>query len=173
MKRIAVLAALALAACASTETEVTRLAPADAATTLIVGQAAQLTQSARASRDGQDSVVNLELRFFDGRAAVFQEANHTPMDIAAQADGGPLSQIMGLPEGAEARLFRLQDGAAAGNFCAPSGPQFLGVSEAADGSVKIVALKEGFQFDTRADGTFDPLPASPQIVCSRMTFRKF
>lgn len=173
MKRFAMIGLLALGACATTTTATTRLAPADAATALIVGQAAALTQTTKTGRGGGDPLVTLDLRLFDGRVITFEEANHTPMDLAAQADGGPLEQIMGLPETASPRLYRLREGANAGNFCAPSGPQYLGVDEAADGSVKIVALKEGFGFETRADGGLDPLPASPQIVCSRMAFRKF
>lgn len=171
--RLAVLVSvLALAACATTSSATRTLTPADSATRLIAGESVTLTRTARSNGgDGQDAATALTMRLADGRTLAFMEANHTPNDVRAQAAGGPLAQVMGLfDETARPTLYAAENAAAA-PFCAPGGPAYLGIYDSAEGTL-IVGLKEGFQFEERADGTAEALPVSPDLVCSRMRFTR-
>lgn len=168
MKYLFAAAALLLAGCASTAT--LNLSPADAATRLIVGERVVMTRAATST--GQDPLVILTLTHADGRSMRFEEANHTPHDVMAQAPGGPLSQIMGFI-GDEAPVLytaRAAENTGAAFVCAPDGPVNIGVYTAPDGGVRIVALKESFQFEERADGAAEALPYSPDHVCARLQF---
>lgn len=160
---------LAAAACATATSTVSTLAAADAATTLIAGANVTLERTARPGRD--DPLVELKLTLADGRVLLFEEANHTPHDVSAQAAGGPLAQVMGLDETAAPTLYRARDVTGAGGLCAPNGPALLGVHRGADGLTAIVGLKEDFAFEARADGSYEALPVGPAIVCARMRFR--
>lgn len=170
--RLAVLVSvLALAACATTSSATRTLTPADSATRLIAGDSVTLSQTSRGGGNGQDAAVTLTMRLGDGRTLTFQEANHTPFDVRAQAAGGPLAQVMGVfDETARPTLYAAENATAA-PFCAPGGPAYLGIYDSAEGTL-IVGLKEGFQFEERADGTAEALPVSPDIVCSRMRFTR-
>lgn len=150
-----------------------QLAPADHATQLITGGPLTLTKRVTPpGPEGEDPLVELTLRFADGRALAFEEANHAPDDLRAQAAGGALSQAMAIldPE-ATPTLYHAQAHEGAAPLCAPEGPLNLGIYTAPDGAISIVGLKEGFSFETRADGSVEALPVSPSIVCVRMKFR--
>jgi len=163
---------LALAACATTSSATRTLTPADSATRLIAGESVTLSQSSRGGGNGQDAAVTLTMRLGNGRTLMFQEANHTPFDVRAQAAGGPLAQAMGIfDETARPTLYSATSVSGA-PFCAPEGPAYLGVYDSADGTTSIVGLKQNFQFEERADGTAEALPVSPDIVCSRMRFTR-
>ncbi len=162
-------AALALSACASSATAT--LAPADSATSLIVGARLTMSQVASGGMGGADAFVAMTLTHADGRSMVFEEANHAPMDLAAQAADGPLAQAMGLFGGETPRLYRPRDTANA-FICAPTGPIALGVHRAADGSVFIVGLKQNFAFETHEDGSTEALPFSPDQVCARLRLQR-
>lgn len=173
--RLALLASVvALAACSTTGGGQTRtLTPADSATRLIAGESVTLIRTVESNGgDGQDAAIALTMRLADGRTLTFMEANHTPFDVRAQAAGGPLAQVMGIFDETATPTLYAADNAAAAPFCAPSGPAYLGVYDAADGTTSIVGLKEGFQFEERADGTAEALPVSPELVCSRMRFTR-
>ncbi len=170
MRILALFTALALAACAASTT--TTLAPADAATALIAGE--RLIIARTATTTGQDPLVVLTLTHADGRAMRFEEANHTPHDVMAQAPGGPLSQIMGFFGDETPVLYSASaaENSGAAFVCAPEGPVSIGVYTAPDGNVQIVGLKESFQFEEREDGVAEALPYSPDHVCARLRFTR-
>lgn len=168
------LAGLALASCASFgggASTSTALTPADNATRLITGESVTLTTQARGGGSGQDPHVTLTMRLADGRAFTFDEANHAPHDVMAQAPGGPLAQAMRIfDETARPTLYRPRDIAGI-PLCHPNGPALLGVHTDASGAVSIIGLREGFGFEER-DGATHALPVSPEIVCARLQFTR-
>lgn len=170
------LAALTLAACASpmSATTTTTLAAADAATALAVGQqiAMSVTAPAAAPTDGSDALILMHLTHPDGRVLAFAEANHTPYDVMAQAPGGALAQVMGLFGEESPTLYQARSGEHEGApfICGAEGPNYLGLYRAADGSVQIVGLNQGFEFETLSDGSQSALPYSPDQVCARLSF---
>lgn len=173
--RFAILVAgLVLAACASPAvvTSSATLASADAATSLIVGQAITQTISTAPAAEGMDPVVTLTLRHGDGRTLVFQQGNHTAHDLMAQRPGGALAQIMGLFGEESPLLYHATREANQGApfLCGPEGPAALGVLQNADRSVQIVGLKQAIQFETRPDGQEEAIPFSPDQVCARLRF---
>ena len=165
---------LALSACASPLAPKTRstLVSADASTALMAGERLRADYVTHA-RSGADLVI-LTLRHADGRTLAFDRASHTPNDLAAQAPGGPLSQIMGLFGEEAPKLYRARRGEHRGApfLCGPQGPAAIGVYEPGDGSVQVVALKQEIQFDTRPDGQTEAVPYSPDQVCARLRFTK-
>ena len=165
---------LALSACVSPLAPKTRttLVSADASTALMAGERLR-ADTVTHQRSGADLVI-LTLRHADGRTLAFDQANHTPNDRAAQAPGGPLSQIMGLFGEEAPKLYRARRSEHRGApfLCGPQGPAAIGVYEAADGSVQLVALKQEIQFDTRPDGQTEAVPYSPDQVCARLRFSK-
>lgn len=171
-------AALTLAACATTTATTTTaaLASADAATALAVGQ--QLTMSvttyAAPADSGQDPLVIMTLRHEDGRTMAFEELNHAPTHVMAQAPGGPLSQTMGLFGDERPALYGARASEHSGEpfICGPEGPLNLGLYEAPDGTLQIVGLKQQFAFETRPDGMQSALPYSPDQVCARLRLRR-
>ena len=167
MRRFIALALLA-AACASGSRAT--LQPADAATSLIVGERMTMAENASGGGEGQDPLVLLTLTHADGRAMQFEEANHAPMDLVVQSADGALAQVMGLFGGETPRLFRPRGGAAF--LCGEEGPAALGLYEAADGAVTIVGLRSGFQVETRDDGGYETLPYSPDQVCARLRLQR-
>lgn len=178
MRTLALAAALALAACAmpaSTPVTTAALLAADAATSLAVGERiSEETSAETPSVEGADPVISLTLRHADGRRLSFQQGNHTNNDLLAQAPGGPLAQIMGLPGEESPVLYHSVSDESAGGafFCGPQGPASIGVHEAADGSLLIVGLRQAIEFETRADGSVDAIPYSPDLVCARLRFRR-
>lgn len=179
--RLPVLAfVLGLAACAvpqAAQVTSTALVPADAATSLMVGERiTQQISTEAASPEGEDPVVNLTLIHTDGRRLAFQEGNHAPNDLFVQRAGGALAQIMGLTGNEAPVLFHAAsgEGAAGGApfFCGPQGPAAIGRYEAPDGTVRIVGLRQEIQVETRPDGQTEAVPYSPNQVCARLTFRK-
>jgi hypothetical protein len=170
MKQIIIgVAALALAACAGGATTTT-LTPADAATSLIVGERLSMSIASTNASNGQDALVTLTLTHADGRAMAFQEANHAPYDLVVQAADGALAQVMGLSSGEVPTLYRSSDDSAP-FLCPPDGPVALGLHRGANGNVTIVGLEQNFQVETRADGTDEALPFSPDMVCARLKLR--
>jgi hypothetical protein len=181
---IALATALALAACALPpvfgprgETTASELVAADAATALLVGERISVERfvSSAGAEDGQDPLIRLTLTNADGRAMVFTAANHTPHDVMAQSPAGPLAQIMGL-FGEEAPALYTYSAQSSGDggepfFCAPNGPYSIGLHEAPDGAIMIVALQQPIAFETRPDGVEEALPYSPDQVCARLRFR--
>ncbi len=170
-------ACLALAGCATLGLGGGRsamtLSPADSATRLITGGDVSVARETHGGGQGEDPLVVLTLRFTDGRTLVFEEANHAPDDVRAQAAGGPLAQAMRLfDETARPTLYHLREPSSSAPICGPSGPANLGLYEAPDGAVSMVGLREGFQFETREDGSSVAAPVSPEIVCSRLSFRR-
>mgnify|MGYP000879457045 CR=1 FL=1 len=170
---------LALAACVTPAPppvqHVTHLAAADAATTLIVGQSIDMiTQDPIASAAGEDPLVLMSLRHADGRTMAFNENNHAPDHLRAQAAGGPLAQIMGLFGDEAPKLYgaRSEENHGAPFICGPQGPASIGFYEGADGAVKMVGLKQEIEFETLRDGSQAALPYSPDLVCARLTFRR-
>lgn len=163
---------LALSACISPLAPKTRttLVSADASTALMAGERLRAEYVTHA-RSGADLVI-LTLRHGDGRTLAFDQASHAPNDLAAQAPGGPLSQIMGLFGEEAPKLYRARRGEHRGApfLCGPDGPAGIGVYEAGDGSVQVVALKQEIQFDTRPDGQTEAVPYSPDQVCARLSF---
>lgn len=176
--RIAILAlAVALAACANGPQGVTTagaLSAADAATALSVGQNLTLERTTYAAQQGADPLVRLAIRHEDGRIMRFNELNHTPYNVMAQAPGGPLAQIMGLFGEERPVLYGFAADARGGApfICAPEGPLNIGVYEGADGAVQIVGLRQHFTFETLQDGSPAALPFSPDQVCARLSFRR-
>lgn len=168
-----VMVCLALSACAAPAGTSERLTPNDSATLLLAGGPLTLSRVGQApSQDGMDALVTLTVTAADGRAMVFQEANHTPNDSRAQAAGGPLANVMGFFADEQPTLYQHVDGGSGAPFiCAPEGPAYIGVYRAASGEVTIVGLKSAFEFEEMADGTASALPYSPDHVCARMKFR--
>ncbi len=161
---------LALSGCAAPRTWV--LTPADAATAMISGGRLTMTRAAHAGGGG-DALIVLTLTHADGRAMRFEEANYTPNDLRAQAAGGPLAQAMGLFGDEQPILFhaRAEENQGASFICAPDGPVSIGLLEAADG-VRIVGLKQRFEFETSPDGGEQALPYSPDQICARLRFQR-
>lgn len=177
MKRLAALALLLLASCAAPREEpgtVTHLTAADAATALIVGQNIDWVTRTRAGAEGQDPLVLVALRHADGRSMAFNENNHAPNHVMAQAPGGPLAQIMGLFGEEAPKLYgaRREENSGAPFICGPEGPASIGVHETADGGLQMVGLKGEIEFETLRDGTQAALPYSPDMVCARLNFRR-
>lgn len=176
MRISAVLLALALSACAATAPAVTTraLAAADAATALTVGERIFLDRSAEPGGEGMDPVVNVTLRHADGRRLSFQEANHAPHDLVVQRAGGALAQVMGLTDVDAPTLYHGAEGERAGApfFCGPQGPAAIGVYETAEGSMRVVGLRQNFEVETLPDGSANALPYSPDQVCARLSFRR-
>jgi len=168
--------ALALAACAAPSANVTSsaLVAADAATSLAAGERITLEQRTQTRSGSDDPLVLLTLRRGDGRRMQFEEANHAPNHLMAQAAGGPLAQIMGLFGEETPKLYLAREGSQrdAPFFCAPAGAHAIGVYEAPDGNVQIVGLLREIQFETRPDGQTEALPYSPDQVCARLRFRR-
>lgn len=182
MKKLILIAGLALASCASppvSQTSAT-LTSANAATSLAVGErVTELVSSESAEQDGMDPAVSYTLRHADGRSLTFQEANHAPYDLFVQRAGGALAQVMGLQAGDEVTtLYYAADGertqpAGAPFFCGPQGPAAIGKYQAPDGTIHIVGLREPFQVEPRpGDGELEAVPYSPDAVCARLTFRR-
>lgn len=171
-------AALTLTACAAPgggPVSTAALVAADAATSLAVGERISEEMATQGpSVEGADPVISLTLRHGDGRRLAFQQANHTNNDLLAQAPGGPLAQIMGLPGEASPVLYHSTsgEGAEGAFFCGPQGPASLGVFEAPDGNLLIIGLRQAIQFETRPDGQVEALPYSPDQVCARLRFRR-
>jgi hypothetical protein len=168
---------LMLAACATQPVATTTtLASADAATTLAVGQ--ELTMSVvthpAPADTGEDPVIIMTLRHEDGRVMAFEEYNHAPMHVMAQAPGGPLAQTMGLFGEERPTLYGARRNEHQGEpfLCGPEGPVSIGYYEAPDGSVHVVGLKQQFTFETRPDGEHAALPYSPDQVCARLRFSR-
>lgn len=178
MKKFIVAASLVLAACASPPASQTSasLTAADASTSLAVGERITELMSTQAAAEGMDPVVTLTLRHADGRSLSFQEANHTNNDLAAQAAGGPLAQIMGLQGQESTTLYHATSGERSSNegafFCGPQGPAAIGRYDAPDGTTRYVGLREPIQFETRPDGQLEAVPYSPDAVCARLHFRR-
>jgi hypothetical protein len=177
MRLIILATALALSACVapSGTTTTSSLVAADASTSLIAGErltAAYTTVPPEV--EGADPVVTLTLRHADGRTMAFQEANHAPDHLRAQAQGGPLAQVMGLfgEEMPTLYIATPQANSGAAFLCAPDGPLSLGLYQSADGAVQVVGLQQEFQFEVRPDGSTEALPYSPDQVCARLRFRR-
>jgi hypothetical protein len=167
---------LALSACVSPPAAITTtsLISADASTSLIAGERLTAAYATHAAAQGGDPLVVLTLRHGDGRSLAFEQANHAPNDLLAQAPGGPLAQIMGL-FGEEAPVLyraRRDETRGAPFLCGPDGPANVGVYEASDGSVQLVGLRQDIQFETRPDGQTEAVPYSPDQVCARLRFRR-
>lgn len=167
--------ALTLAGCILSPPPTTRttLVSADASTSLLAGERLRADYVTH-QRHGHDALIILTLRHSDGRSLAFNEANHAPNDLAAQAPGGPLSQIMGLLGQEAPRLYRARrdEHRGAPFLCGPDGPAGIGVYESGDGSVQLVGLKQEIQFETRPDGQTEAVPYSPDQVCARLRFTK-
>ncbi|GAM97170.1 hypothetical protein U91I_00795 [alpha proteobacterium U9-1i] len=165
---------LLLAACATPQVTRTTLVAADAATSLIVGERLTQEVSTLAGSEGNDAVVNLTLRHADGRTLAFQEANHSPHDLIVQAAGGALAQVMGAGEEVTT-LYHAASGegetAGAPFLCGPQGPAALGIHRGADGTIRMVGLRQPFQVETTPSGQDEVLPYSPDQVCARLSFR--
>lgn len=178
MKKLILVAGLALAACASPPTSGTtaQLTAADASTSLAVGETVTETLRSQGAEEGMDPLVTLSLRHADGRTLSFQEANHTNNDLAAQAAGGPLAQIMSLQGQEVTTLYYAIEGERSNPttafFCGPQGPAAIGRYDAPDGTTRYVGLREPIQFETRPDGQVEALPYSPDAVCARLHFRR-
>lgn len=174
MRRI-ILLGLIVGACTTAAPVTTRtLAAADAATSLAVGERiSELVSTQRLAVEGADPVVTLSLRHGDGRTLSFQQGNHTNNDLAAQAPGGPLAQIMGLPGEEAPTLYHAAggEGTEGAFFCGPQGPAAIAIYEAPDGALLIVGMRQEIQFETRPDGTTEAVPYSPDQVCARLRFR--
>lgn len=170
-------AALALSACVLPSAGVTTtamLAAGDAATALAAGEQLSLARTTYEAPEGQNPLVELAIRHADGRVMAFQQANNAPDNVRAQAPGGALAQVMGL-FGEEAPILYVMHtprNSGAPFICPPHGPLLIGYYEAPDGTVRIVGLKQNFQFETRPDGVTEAIPYSPDQVCARLTFRR-
>lgn len=181
MRFLICIVTLALSACAIPpilgprgETTTSAFLAADASTSLLVGDqlAVERTVHAAAPDSGQDDLVLLTLRHADGRTMTFEESNHTPYDIMAQAPGGALAQIMGLFGEERPTLYSVRETDGEPFMCSPGGPSRLGLYEADDGTVLLVGMLQSIQFETRADGVESALPYSPDQVCARLRFRR-
>lgn len=178
MRSVPILAAaLALAACAvgpAAQVATSTLVAADAATSLTL-ERLTLSRSVQTAReDGMDPLVTLALGHADGRTLSFIEANHAETHLRAQAADGPLAQVMGLNAGETPTLYtaNAQANRGAPFLCGPEGPHAIGMFESADGLVRIVGLKQEFEFETLQDGTISALPYSPDQVCARLSLRR-
>jgi hypothetical protein len=167
---------LSVAACAVPGASVTTsaLVAADAATSLAAGERITVAQSTQQAQAGMDPLISMTLRHADGRALAFQQANHANTDLAAQAPGGPLAQIMGLFGEESPTLWNAVAARHNGApfICGAEGPVAIGMHEGADGAVNIVGLKQAIQFETRPDGQLEAVPYSPDQVCARLRFRR-
>jgi hypothetical protein len=167
---------LSLVACTAGQPAGNRLTPADAATSLITGSLLIMTVAtpANVGQEGEDPLILMTLRKSDGRVMNFEESNHTPEQVMAQSQGGPLSQVMGLPDTAAPTLYGVRaDGAQGAPFiCGPEGPVSIGYYAAPNGDVTIVGLKQNISFESRDNGTMSPLPFSPDFVCARLHLRR-
>ncbi len=179
MKKLILVAGLALAACVSPPASQTSrtLTSADAATSLAVGDQVTELSSSIEGGDGMDAAVTYTLRHADGRTLTFQEANHAPYDLFVQSAGGALAQIIGLQAGDEVTTLYHAAAAEGGGsesafFCGPQGPAAIGKYETADGTVQIVGLREPIQVEPRPDGQLEAVPYSPDAVCARLRFRR-
>lgn len=178
MKKLILAAGVLLAACASQPASESRttLTAADASTSLAVGERVTEVLSSRAGGEGIDPIVSLTLRHADGRTLTFQEGNHTNDDLAAQAPGGPLAQIMGLQGQESTTLYHATSGQRGSGegafFCGPQGPAAIGRYDAPDGTTKFVGLREPIQFEPGENGMPEAAPYSPDAVCARLTFRR-
>lgn len=173
MRRSVLFVFLLAAACAAPAGPSQRLTPANSATELTAGGPLAMRTTSRAAPEGQDPTINMTLSSADGRAMAFQQANHTPHDVMAQAPGGPLAQAMGFFGEEAPTLWRSADGGEGAPFlCGPEGPVAIGYYRAEDGQVSVVGLKSTFDFETLPDGTSSPLPFSPDHVCARLRFRE-
>jgi len=175
MRKLVLAAGLALAACAAPGARTTTsLVAADAATSLMVGERVSREIIAhQPETDGMDPLVVLVLRHPDGRTMNFQEANHSPNDVRAQAAGGPLAQVMGLFGDEAPVLYHSvsEENEGAPFVCSAEGPTSIGVYQAPDGTVQIIGLAQSIEFETLADGSVQALPYSPDQVCARLRFR--
>lgn len=178
MKKLIFAAGVLVAACASQPASETRtiLTAADASTSLAVGDRITEGLSTRAASEGMDPVVTLTLRHADGRTLTFQEGNHTNDDLASQAAGGPLAQIMGLQGQETTTLYHATSGergsAEGAFFCGPQGPAAIGRYDAPDGTTHYVGLREPIQFEPGENGMPEAAPYSPDAVCARLSFRR-
>lgn len=176
MRTTLILAAALLAAACTTPSQrvtTTELTSADAATSLAVGERLFLDRGeTQRAPEGMDPVVPLTLRHADGRTLHFQQGNHTNNDLAAQAPGGPLAQIMGLFGEEQPTLYNAtqQNNRGAPFMCGPEGPAAIGLYEA-NGQAQIVGLKQPIEFETFPNGTTTAVPYSPDQVCARLRFR--
>lgn len=170
-------AAFALSACAvgpAGPVTTSTLAAADAATSLATGERLTVSRSVQEAQEGMDPLVTLTLVHADGRALSFIEANHAEGHLRAQAADGPLAQVMGLGAGETPTLYTANSSGNRGTpfLCGPEGPHAIGIFEGGEGQVRIVGLKQEFQFETLSDGTVSALPYSPDQVCARLSFRR-
>lgn len=152
-----------------------RLTAADAATALIVGQNLDmLTRAPSSTPEGEDPLILVTLRHADGRSMSFNENNHAPNHVMAQAPGGPLAQVMGLFGEEAPKLYgaRREENHGAPFICGAEGPAAIGVHETADGGLQMVGLKQEIEYETLPDGTQAALPYSPDMVCARLRFRR-
>lgn len=161
---------VALTGCAAATS--TMLSPADASTSLIAGGAVNMSRSVT-STGSDDPLVFVTLAHADGRRMLFEEANHTPNDLRVQSVGGPLAQVMGLFGDERPTLLLAREHQGAPFICGVEGPVAIGLYEdSASQTVRIVGLRQNFQFEDRPDGTTEALPYSPDQVCARLTFRR-
>jgi hypothetical protein len=179
--RIAALALiLGLSACVATKSAgpstTETLTPSDAATTLVASaQVIMTVQAPHASQGGEDPLVLMSLQSSDGRSMSFEELNHAPEHVMAQAAGGPLAQAMGLTAGDETpKLYgaRASENHGTPFFCGPTGPVSIGYYETSDGAVTVVGMKANITFETMSDGQTHPIPFSPDQICARLHFRR-
>jgi hypothetical protein len=176
MRRSILALGFALAACAAPATSVTNstLTAADASTSLAVGERLTELVSARGVGEGMDPLVTLTLRHADGRALTFQEANHTNNDLAAQAAGGPLAQIMGLQGQETTTLYYATEGERSSSgafFCGPQGPAAIGRYDAPRHHALCRPARTD-PLEQRPDGQPEAVPYSPDAVCARLHFRR-
>lgn len=174
MRTLALVLCFAATACAAPGGGGIPLVAADAATALIAGERMDMVRRSSGGAQGGDPLVLMTLRHADGRAMGFEQGNHAPHHIMAQAPGGPLAQIMGMfgEEAPTLYVTRASDNNGAPFICAPEGPVAIGVYEAPDGGVQLVGLRQAIQFETRPDGAEEALPYSPDMVCARLRFRR-
>jgi hypothetical protein len=177
MRKLIFAAGLILAACTAPSgggaTTTASLVAADASTSLAVGERITADTTTHAPDvEGADPLVTLTLRHADGRAMSFQEANHAPNHVMAQAPGGALAQIMGLFGEEAPVLYVATENSGAPFVCGAEGPVAIGVYEAADGQTQVVGLQQEIEFDTRPDGQTEAIPYSPDLVCARLRFQR-
>ena len=182
MRFLGLLAALLLSACGTilptsfgSSTTTATLVAADAATALAVGERVTMTVSSPRGDppEGQDALILMRLRHADGRIMLFDESNHAPMHVMAQAPGGALAQIMGLFGEEQPTLYGARgDANQGGSFiCGPDGPAAVGYYRAADGGVQLVGLRQDIEFEPLPNGGYSALPYSPDRVCARLRFQ--
>ena len=133
----------------------TTLVSADASTSLMAGERlrAEYVTHARSAAAIRSSSSRCATAM--DAALAFDQANHTPNDLAAQAPGGPLAQIMGsvrrgsadaLPRAPTANI------AARRSCAAPRALPASASTSAATAACRSSALKQEIQFETRPDG---------------------